>query len=141
MKTGYWILDIGNLIIYEYQKENDFAKFEMLRTLLHLLLLRAERSKDAYSNAEVKPYWFEIFNALKNLLERQSITTKNARHYAKQLLISYKFLNQIVKQLTNKTAKAYVDSLFFVIKYAQFLLIANCYFNPSTSLNLPHKKQ
>lgn len=102
-------LDIADLLYKEYTFENDFAKSEMLRTLLHILLLRAERAKEACSNSAVKPYWLEIFSQFKILLESEYINTRNARFYAKKLLISYKFLNDIVKLLTNKTAKAFID--------------------------------
>ena len=113
-------LDIADLLYKEYTLENNFAKSEMLRTLLHILLLRAERSKEVCSNTTVKPYWLEVFREFKNLLEIEYVNTRNARFYAKKLLISYKFLNDIVKQLTNKTAKAFIDE-FVTIEIKRYL--------------------
>jgi len=113
-------LDIAKLLYKEYTIENNFAKSEMLRTLLHILLLRAERAKDACSNITVKPYWLEIFREFKNLLEVEYVNTRNSRFYAKKLLISYKFLNDIVKQLTNKTAKVFIDQ-FVTIEIKRYL--------------------
>ena len=113
-------LDIAKLLYKEYTFENNFAKSEMLRTLLHILLLRAERSKEACSNTSVKPYWLEVFGEFKDLLEFDYVNTRNARFYAKKLLISYKFLNDVVKELTNKTAKAFIDE-FVTIEIKRYL--------------------
>lgn len=113
-------LDIADLLHKEYTLENNFAKSEMLRTLLHILLLRAERSKEICSNTTVKPYWLETFSKFKNLLESEYVNTRNARVYAKKMLISYKFLNDIVKQLTNKTAKAFIDQ-YVIIEIKRYL--------------------
>lgn len=113
-------LDIANLLYREYTFENNFAKSEMLRTLLHILLLRAERTKEICSNTTVKPYWLEVFTEFKKLLEVEYVNTRNARLYAKKLLISYKFLNDVVKQLTNKTAKAFIDQ-YVTIEIKRYL--------------------
>lgn len=113
-------LDIADLLYKEYTLENNFAKSEMLRTLLHILLLRAERSKEACSDTGVKPYWLEIFGKFKDLLEVDYVKTRNARYYAKQLLVSYKFLNDVVKLLTKKTAKAFIDQ-FVTIEIKRYL--------------------
>jgi len=102
-------LDMAHLLHKEFTNPNKFAQAEMLRILLQVLLLRAERSKETCSNVEIKPMWLEIFSDFKTLLEEEYTTSRNARDYAKKLLISYKFLNDIVKQLTNKTAKAFID--------------------------------
>lgn len=113
-------LDIADLLYKEYTLANNFAKSEMLRTLLHILLLRAERLKEACANTTVKPYWLEIFSEFKNLIEVEYVNTRNARFYAKKLLISYKFLNDIVKELTNKTAKAFIDQ-YVTIEIKRYL--------------------
>lgn len=113
-------LDIAELLKEEYNLDKKFAKSEMLRTLLHVLLLRAERTKEACSNKYIKPHWFELFNKFKSLLETEYINSKNARAYAKKLLISYKFLNEIVKELTGKTAKAFIDE-FVTIEIKRYL--------------------
>lgn len=114
-------LDIAHLLLKEYTLENNFAKSEMLRTLLHVLLLRAERTKEACSNISVKPYRLEIFSDFKSLLEVEYVKSRNSRYYAKKLLISYKFLNDIVKQLTNKTAKTFIDE-FVTIEIKRYLV-------------------
>lgn len=113
-------IDIADLLYKEYSNPDNFTKPEMLRTLLQVLLLRAERSKEACSNEKVKPMWLEIFSEFKTMLETDYVTNKNARSFAKKLLISYKFLNDIVKQLTGKTAKAFIDD-FVTIEIKRYL--------------------
>ena len=103
------LLDIAKLLYKEYVSTITYARIEMLQTLMHVLLLRAERSKEVCSNLKIKPYWLELFNDFRNLLEVEYIESKNARFYAKKMLISYKFLNDIVKELTGLTAKTFID--------------------------------
>ena len=101
--------DIAHKLHEEYHYPNPFAKTEMLRTLLHALLLRAERAKETQSISGVKTQWLEIFGQFRNLLEKEYINTRNSRDYASKLFISYKLLNDIVKKLTGKTVKAFID--------------------------------
>ncbi len=113
-------LDIANLLYKEYTLENNSVKSEMLHILLQILLLRAERAKVACSNTTVKPYWLELFSEFKDLLEDEYVNSRNARFYAKKLLVSYKFLNDIVKELTSKTAKAFIDQ-YVTIEIKRYL--------------------
>ena len=106
-------IDIANKLYQEYFFPNNFIKSEILRSLLHILLLQAERAKELQSIISVKTQWLEIFNTFKDMLEKEYINTRSSRFYASQLLVSYKFLNDVVKKLTNKTVKAFIDD--FVI--------------------------
>lgn len=114
-------IDIANQLYDEYTFPNEFAKSEMLRTLLHILILKAERAKEIQATCGVKIHWLEIFSSFKNLLEKEYIETRNSRTYASKLFISYKFLNDIVKQLTGKTVKAFIDD-FVTIEIKRYLV-------------------
>lgn len=114
-------LGITNQLYKEYNFPNDFAKSEILSTLLHLLLLKAERAKEFQSVTGIKTHWLETFSAFRNLLEKEYSNTRNSRIYASKLFISYKFLNDIVKKLTGKTAKAFIDE-FVTIEIKRYLL-------------------
>lgn len=105
----------------EYRSPNDFAKGEMLRALLHILLLKAERAKESHSLYKVKRRWLELFNSFKNSLQEGYTESRNSRKYASELLISYKLLNDIVKNLTGKTAKAFIDD-FVTIEIKRYLI-------------------
>lgn len=114
-------LDIANQLYNEHNFPSQFAKAMILSSLLHVLLLKAERAKENQSIVGVKRQWLELFNGFKNMLESEYVKTRNSRHYASQLLISYKFLNDIVKKLTGKTAKAFIDD-YVTIEIKRYLV-------------------
>ena len=99
---------------------------------LHVLLLKAERAKEVQSavSGGVKAHWLEIFSTFKNRLEKEYINTRNSKIYASKLLVSYKFLNDIVKKLTGKTVKAFIDD-FVTIEIKRYLV--------STSLSVKER--
>ncbi|MEM9986019.1 MAG: helix-turn-helix domain-containing protein, partial [Bacteroidota bacterium] len=105
----------------EYHFPNDFAKSEMLHTLLHVLLLKAERVKEFQSISGLKTDWLERFNQFKSLLESNYVTTRSSRDYAIEMFISYKFLNEIVKKLSGKTVKAFIDD-FVAVEIKRYLV-------------------
>lgn len=102
-------IHIADQLYKEYVLPNDFAKTEMLRTLLNVLLLKAERAKTLQSGDGVALGWLETFGNFKDLLEKEYINTRSSRTYAADLFVSYKLLNDIVKRLTGKTVKAFID--------------------------------
>lgn len=103
-------VDIANQLYDEYTFPNTFAKSEMLSTLLQVLLLKAERAKESQSISGVKTHWLETFIAFKDMFENEYVNTRSSKVYADKLFISYKLLNDIVKQFTGKTVKAFIDS-------------------------------
>jgi AraC-like DNA-binding protein len=114
-------ITIANQLHEEYIFPNEFAKSEMLRTLLHILLLKAERTKEVQATTDAKIHWLEIFSSFKNMLEKEHVNTRNSRTYAANLFISYKLLNDIVKKLTGKTVKAFIDA-FVTIEIKRYLV-------------------
>ena len=114
-------IDIAQKLHLEYVFPNDFAKSEMLSTLLLVLLLRAERAKEIQSINGIKIHWLETFSAFKDMVEKEYVSTRNARDYAARLFISYKFLNDITKKLTGKTAKAFIDD-FVIVEIKRYLV-------------------
>lgn len=120
-------VDIAGKLYEEYVFPNEFAKSEMLRTLLHVLLLKAERTKEVQAINGVKTHWLETFTTFKDMLENEYSNTRSSRFYASKLLISYKFMNDIVKELTGKTVKAFIDD-FVTVEIKRYLV--------STSLSI-----
>ncbi|WP_344714552.1 helix-turn-helix domain-containing protein [Winogradskyella damuponensis] len=55
------------------------------------------------------------------MLEIDYPKTRSSRDYASNLFISYKFLNDIVKTLTGKTVKAFIDD-FVIIEIKRYLV-------------------
>lgn len=114
-------IDIANQLYTEYIFPNEFTKSEMLRNLLHILLLKAERTKEIQATSGVKTHWLEIFSSFKNTLEKEYVNSRNSKIYAAKLFISYKFLNDVVKKLTGKTVKAFIDD-FVTIEIKRYLV-------------------
>ena len=115
------LLEIARNLFEEYNFPNDFAKSEMLGILLQVLLLKAERAKDFQAVLGVKPDWLVIFDNFRDLLEKDYVNNRNARYYASKLFISYKFLNDVVRKMTGKTVKAFIDD-FVTIEIKRYLV-------------------
>lgn len=114
-------MDMANKLYEEYKYPNNFAKSDILSSLLYVLLLKAERAKEFQSISGVKLHWLEIFSAFKNKLEEGYTNTRSSKLYASELFISYKFLNDVVKKLTGKTVKAFIDD-FVTIEIKRHLV-------------------
>ncbi len=100
---------IGEML-REYELHEEFAKEEMLRLLLKMLLLKAERLKRRSAAPEGSTGWFEKFAAFRKLVEKRVGETRNAIDYAAFMNMSYKRLNEISKAVSGKTAKGFIDS-------------------------------
>jgi AraC family transcriptional activator of pobA len=106
--------DIIEKIYQEFRSNNTFAKNEVIKTLLYLLLVRSERikreliSKDALNRSDL------IFEFIK-VAEKHYSESRNADYFAKLLNISYKHLNNVCKQALNKTAKTFIDEYIMLI--------------------------
>ncbi len=109
-----------NEMHHEYLLANNFAKEEILRLLLKLLLLRAERIRQTLMPKEKNAEWFKSFSVFKNHLEKRFAETRNAKDYADMLNISYKHLNEVCRSVTGNTAKVFIDQ--FIILEAKRLL-------------------
>ena len=101
--------EIISRIYFEYHFPNSLAKDEILRHMLHLIFLKAERIKQNKSNEESNQKWVENFTKFKNSLEKNYVSYRNSRQYASELNISYKLLNEITKSFRGKTTKAFID--------------------------------
>ena len=105
----------------EYYTKNNFAKSEILASLLRVLLLKAERAKELHAITNIKTHWLEIFSKFKDILQNEYVNSRNSRVYASKLFVSYKFLNDIVKKLTGFTVKAFIDD-FVTIEIKRYLI-------------------
>lgn len=115
---------IVNEMYWEYLLSNSFAKEEILRLLLKLMLLRAERIKRTLIPKEKNTEWFTTFSVFKNHLEKQFAQTRNASDYAKMMKISYKHLNEVCKSITGSTAKTFIDQ-FIILETKRRLAISD----------------
>ena len=98
-----------NLILLEYFSDKTLNKNLIIENLFTILLAIAEELKQI-ENAEIYHNSNLItFQKFTQLLEKDYQRSRNAKHYAQKLAISYKHLNNICKKILNKTAKSYID--------------------------------
>jgi len=94
----------------EYKKDNDFAKPEILRSLLRTLLLQSERIKrNVLQNTEIKQFYYE-FTEFKKAVEKEFAKSREVKYYAEQLAVSTKKLNSLVRKVINKSPKQYINN-------------------------------
>ena len=106
------ILMVINRMIYEQNDEQkDQYTQGILRSVLHLLLLKLERFKQKSNEFNTQNSYFKEFLAFKNRVEREVKQHRNVMEYADQLHISSKKLNYICKQVAHKSAKEVIDDL------------------------------
>ncbi len=116
--------NIINEIYREYNLSDNFAKEEILRLLLKLLLLKAERIKHTLIPPEKNAEWLIKFGEFRNQLEKHFTVTRNANEYAEMINVSYKHLNEICKSMTGSTAKEFIDK-FLILEIKRNLSISN----------------
>jgi AraC family transcriptional activator of pobA len=94
----------------EYLAPEKFAKEDILRLLLKLLLTKAERLKRTIAVDQKNTRWAYEFDTFRGYLETHYNKTRNATDYAELMGVSYKHLNFICKHMVGQTAKQCVDS-------------------------------
>jgi AraC-like DNA-binding protein len=106
--------DLVKLIYKEFKKSYDQLTEEIIRNMLNLIILKAERIKrnDLYENQTL--FRDDLFFRFKNLLENNYQESRNAKLYADKLDVSYKHLNNICKLNINKTAKSFIDDFLIL---------------------------
>ena len=123
-EAGGAFRNIVNEISQEYQHPDNFAKEEILRLLLKLLLLKAERIKHTLVTKEKNTEWITTFTVFKNHLEKHYTETRNANEFAEMMGISYKHLNVVCKSITGNTAKSFIDR-FIILETKRRLAISD----------------
>lgn len=111
-------------IYNEYLFTNTFAREEIIRTLLRLLLLKAERIKRTLAPLEKNTDRVARFNEFRQLLSDRYIDTRNADAYADMMQISYNHLNRIIKSVAGNTAKAFIDN-FVILEAKRHLAVSD----------------
>lgn len=92
----------------EFNREDNFAKLDIVRSLLKILLLSAERIA-RHSIKQPQTAEFKTFVAFQKLLSKEYTQTRDAKKYAISLNISYRHLNDVCKEFTQRTAKIVID--------------------------------
>lgn len=116
--------NILNEMYAEYIFAETFVKEEVLRTLLKLLLLKAERIKRTLAPREKNSEWIKRLSEFRHLLAAHFAQTRNAVAYAAMMDISYNHLNKIVKTVTGNTAKSFIDN-FIILEIKRQLAVSH----------------
>lgn len=111
----------------ELQNKAAFAHKNILASLLDLYLLKLERKAINQQIPDKSTRHYDTFIQFKNLVETQYTSTRNVKDYADKLFISSKLLNQIVKEFTINTAKAFIDN-YVILEAKREIVSTNKHF-------------
>ncbi|WP_299840343.1 AraC family transcriptional regulator [uncultured Tenacibaculum sp.] len=92
--------------------QNDFnnnLKAEIVNSIFMALLFQIKRLS-IYQHRVFKSHRFRDFIHFKQLITKHYNETHNVKDYALKLSVSYKYLNDICKEISQKTAKEFLDS-------------------------------
>ncbi|MBN2651501.1 MAG: helix-turn-helix domain-containing protein [Spirochaetales bacterium] len=105
-----FIFELFNTINEEWKlKEPNYLTEEIIRSLLRVILLKAEKLKQT----EVSPTSLSLyndFNLFREQVEKDFSRTRNVKDYAFELLMSTKKLNNLTQNVIGKTAKEFIDN-------------------------------
>lgn len=107
------------LIYNEYHHSIKINQEELLQCLLRVLFLKIQDAIPSLLNNGSKEAE-TLFVEFQKQLDQNISLTRNAQDYCSMLNVSYHQLNKVIKTLTNKTIKAFIDD--FVILQAKRLL-------------------
>lgn len=110
-----------NLLLKEYGNSKSFYNKNIINSLLAILISKTENLKQNLTFHISDASKIVVYQNFISLIEKNLIKSRSANFYAKELVISYKHLNTICKELINKTAKSVIDD--FVILQAKRNLI------------------
>lgn len=98
-------------ISQEFEHVRDDYSPGIIRSLFIVLISKLFRHKSQHQLVEKKEKYLAAFIQFQQLVEQQCFESKKVQDYAKQMLITTKTLNNIVKSVIHKTAKTFIDEM------------------------------
>ena len=98
----------------EYFKVNDAYSLSIVRSELHVLIMKLYRIKTILHPQIKNRSYLEDFIAFQTLVEKNVTTFSKVLDYAKMLGISSKTLNTVTRSIVNKSAKAFIDEIYLM---------------------------
>lgn len=92
----------------EYNIKDSFS-IGITRSVLHIVITKLFRFKSKDGRLVEKKKYLTQFLEFQRLVEEECFTSKKVQYYASQLGVSTKTLNNIVKNVINESAKAFID--------------------------------
>ncbi len=109
-----------NLLVQLHSEDNPNMKSDIISSQFMALLLQLKRLS-FYQHKTFENQRFKDFIKFKQLISLHYSECHDAKNYAKKINVSYKYLNDICKEIANKTAKTFIDEwLLLEIKRSLF---------------------
>ena len=125
--NGYEFKEVTNLLTKinnEFLKVSDDYSLRIIRSHLHILITLIHRIKSrGYDKVQLSNY-LRDFIKFQDILEKNYSKSKKVNFYADKLGFSSKKLNSIVKYITNKSVKEFIDDVI-IIKAKKYLLYSD----------------
>ncbi len=105
------IMQLVKSIEAEYNRDEDEFSLSIIRSVLHLLIVKVFRIKTKDNEQLKKRKYFDEFLQFQKLIEENCFKTRKALDYAKMMNCTTKTLNNICKATLNKSAKTIIDDI------------------------------
>ena len=109
------VINYFNLLLNEFQSKNTFNHINVIKSLLTVVLSKAEGINEVQNKNAIDSPKVTLFKEFNLLLESNYKESRNANFYANKLAITYKHLNEVCKEVSNKTAKNVIDDFLVLI--------------------------
>lgn len=100
-----------NRIKNEYHQLNDDYSLGIIRSELHIIIAKLFRIKSNNNEIINNRKYLSEFIELQNLVEKNASQYSKVKDYARMMGLSTKTLNNITKNIVNKSAKEFIDEI------------------------------
>ncbi len=98
----------------EYNRNEDEFSISIIRSFLHLLIVKIFRIKTRDNGQLAKRRYFDELLQFQQLVEKNCFKTRRVLDYAKMMNCTAKTLNNICKATLNKSSKAIIDDIAII---------------------------
>lgn len=110
-KEAISIKSLTQRVAEEYFNKKDDFSLSIIRSELHILMARLFRIQETRGDLSSGRRYLSEFIELQYLIERNVITTRKVKDYARMMGYSTKTLNTVTQSIIHKSAKAFVDEI------------------------------
>lgn len=95
----------------EFSTSDDEFSIRIIRSLLQVLILKLIRIKSGENNHSTEERHHLNFIRLQELVQQEWVEHKKVNHYALQMNVTTKTLNNITQRVIGKSAKSFIDEI------------------------------
>lgn len=107
-------LAVFTLLQKEYQLKENAIKPNIIASLFAAFLLKMEMHNQAEPFKATYNHQYDLFITFEQNVEHCFGENRNAKFYAEKQSITYKHLNEVCKQFSNKSAKEFIDDFIIL---------------------------